>query len=101
MRAPAPLVLPLLLLLAPACGPAEGKGLALKEGASLGDAGYCFADGSCLSTEQLWVCVEVKYDDYDSPPLCLPANVCERFTCAEGECRVYTGVPGQVKCVIP
>lgn len=90
---------PVLLCLAVACGPEEGKGLALVEGQSLEDATGCYPDGSCPYVND--ACVVVEYDTYKLPALCLPVDVCKRFTCAEGECRVYTGVPGQVKCVIP
>jgi hypothetical protein len=93
------LLLPVLLCLASACGPEEGKGLALKEGETISDATACYSDGSCPYVND--VCVEIKYDDYDVPPRCLPVTLCERFTCAEGECRVFAGRPGQVKCVLP
>jgi hypothetical protein len=100
MRAtPLSLLLPALLCLASACGPDEGEGLALKEGQSIGDATACFVDGTCPYVYD--VCVKIKYDSFDVPARCLPNTVCERFTCTVGECRVYNGRPGEVKCVIP
>jgi hypothetical protein len=84
-----------------ACGVSEDEAVRLKEGAELRtpnrELEYCTSFGCRYEDEY---CLEVFFEYGRSPALCLPLNVCDRLECLEagGECRIYDGFPGQVRC---
>jgi hypothetical protein len=88
-------VLGLLAALAlSACGPSEE--LVLKEGQTLEGLPYCF--GVCFEGE---FCAELFLKDTGrSPPLCVPLDICDRFTCADGgRCAIFDTFPAEVRCI--
>lgn len=85
------------LALAAACGPEEGRGMKLKEGANLDDAQQCLSIG-CLDPNQ--ICVEIKFDFGRGPPICVNDDICSRLECEVGQCVIYSGFPAQVRCAV-
>jgi hypothetical protein len=83
-----------LATLLTACGPAEE--LELAEGQSLDGLRYC-AYGCFVNT----FCAELFLKDTGrSPALCVPDNICDRFTCANGgTCATFDTFPAEVRCV--
>ncbi|MBF5046181.1 hypothetical protein FGE12_27440 [Aggregicoccus sp. 17bor-14] len=89
----AAVALGLATLLLSACGPAEE--LVLKEGQTINGLRYC-AYGCPLDT----FCAELFLKDTGrSPPICVPLEICDRFTCDNGgECRIFDTFPAEVRC---
>jgi hypothetical protein len=87
-----------------ACGVTEDEAVRLKEGQKLfsqdlpEEYRYCSTLGCALEGQ---ACLEVFFDFGASPALCLTLDVCERLECQKegGECAIFDGFPGQVKCV--
>ena len=84
------------LLLLAACGPHEGRGLAVVGEARLGAQPECF---SLSCADPALRCSQLFFDYGRSPPLCVESNICDRLTCAIGQCTVFDGLPLQVKCI--
>jgi hypothetical protein len=81
-------------LLLAACGPAEE--LELREGQTLDGLRYC----AYFCTVDTF-CAELFLKETGrSPALCVPVDICDRFTCANGgQCQIFDTVPAEVRCV--
>ena len=86
------------------CGVTEDEAVRLREGATLSRDGVqlesCTTFGCAYEGQ---ACLEVFFEYGRSPPLCLFVDVCDRLECQSGrpgfQCTLFSGFPGQVKCV--
>jgi hypothetical protein len=80
------------------CGPSDAEAMKLKEGRDLNDIGECPAL-LCASDSEF--CGELLFEYGRSPPLCMPIDICDRMDCLEPDrvCRLFEGLPAQVRCV--
>jgi hypothetical protein len=104
------------LVMLTSCGVTEDEAVRLKEGQTLGEPSlggleYCSTlgcpevvvrdeSGQAVSVKQL-LCMEVFFEYGRSPALCVLPEVCNRLDCIKegGQCALFDGFPGQVKCI--